>query len=107
MFRCRTMFDLNGNKILPLNAKFQKVILEYYQLASVKYLSDTQANRLAEILNIAQKNPTVNFWIIQADYFINKQLNLIDEDELKNKQAKLREYLGTQPNTKHQISIMN
>ena len=61
MFRCRTMFDLNGNKILPLNAKFQKVILEYYQLASVKYLSDTQANRFAEILNIDQKNPITLF----------------------------------------------
>ncbi|MDY6901540.1 MAG: hypothetical protein SWZ49_26195 [Cyanobacteriota bacterium] len=107
MFRCRAMFDLNGNRILPLTAELQKVVLEYYKLASVKYLSDTQANRLAEILNIAQINPTVNFWITKADYFINERLNLIDKDELKNKQAKLREYLGTQPNTKHQVSIMN
>ncbi|MEL6457434.1 MAG: hypothetical protein AAFQ91_04165 [Cyanobacteria bacterium J06621_15] len=107
MFRCRAIFDLNGDNILPLSAELQKVIMEYYQLASVKYLSDTQANRLAEILNIAQKNPIVNFWIIQADYFINENLNLIDKDELKNKQAKLREYLGIEPNIKHQISIVN
>ncbi|MEO0687370.1 MAG: hypothetical protein AAFY76_20560, partial [Cyanobacteria bacterium J06649_11] len=97
----------NGNRILPLTIELQKVVLEYYQLASVKYLSETQANRLAEILNIAQINPTVDFWITKADSFINEKLNLIDKDELKNKQAKLREYLGTQPNSKPQISIMN
>jgi len=107
MSKCHAFFDWNGNKLLPLNAKLQQVVLEYYQLASVKYLSDTQANRLAEILNLAQKNETIDFCITQADYFINEKLNLIDKDELKNKQAKLREYLGIEPNIKHQISILN
>lgn len=81
------------NPELPLTHEQKKIIQEYCCLASLNTLSETEVQRIADILEIAQTDPRINFWITEADHFIGHKLNIINENEHKNLQARLREYL--------------
>lgn len=72
---------------------------EYCKLACRSSLSEQEAERLAEILELAELDALLNFWISESDYLIAHELNLLDEAgiyQYRNQQARLREYLDTQ-----------
>ncbi|MEA5507001.1 hypothetical protein VB735_28685 [Halotia wernerae UHCC 0503] len=83
------------NPELSLTDEQKKIIIEYCCLASLNTLSEEQVQQIAYILEIAQLDPIINFWITEADHFIAHNLNIIDEEEHKNLQAILREHLVT------------
>ncbi|QSJ16400.1 hypothetical protein JYQ62_32510 [Nostoc sp. UHCC 0702] len=78
---------------LPLTHEQKNIIQEYCCLASLSSLSESEAQRIADILEIAQLDQIIDFFMTEADYYIGHNLNLIDENERKNIQAKLKEYL--------------
>ncbi|QHG20944.1 MULTISPECIES: hypothetical protein [unclassified Nostoc] len=83
------------NPELPLTHEQKNIIREYCSLASLSSLSESEAQRIADILEIAQIDQILDFWMTEADYVIGHNLNLIHENEQKNFQARLREYLVT------------
>lgn len=70
-----------------------KEVLNYCRLASRATLSEEEADRIAEILQLAQSDSLLDFLINEADHFLAHHLDLIDESFIKNDQAKLREFL--------------
>ena len=92
VIRFRRMFKTTGNQI-PLTPESKKIIQEYFQLALLPQLSQSQAQRMSEIMEMAESSEILSFWLNEADHLIGHKLNLIDEDECKNQQARLREYL--------------
>ncbi|MDZ8262743.1 hypothetical protein [Nostoc sp. ChiQUE01b] len=83
------------NPELPLTHEQKNIIREYCSLASLSSLSESEAQRIADIQEIAQIDQILDFWITEADYVIGQKLKLINENEQKNFQARLREYLVT------------
>lgn len=71
---------------------------EYQYLGTLDKLSDSEADRLIEILELAQSNSLLNYLIQEVDIYLADKLNLLDFDCLhyyENQRAKLREYLET------------
>jgi hypothetical protein len=89
------MFKTNDNQV-PLTPESKKIIQEYFQLALLQQLSQAQAQRMSEIMEMIQSSEVLCFWVNEADHLIGHKLNLIDENECKNQQARLREYLDAQ-----------
>jgi hypothetical protein len=74
-----------------------EVVREYCSLMLRPELSELEEERLAEILELANYDSQLNFWIDESNHFIGHELNLLKEDDkhfYKNQQAKMREYLG-------------
>ncbi|WP_088888840.1 peptidoglycan-binding domain-containing protein [Leptolyngbya ohadii] len=77
----------------------QNDLLEYMHLASRSNLSETEADRLEEILRKAESDEILNSWLNEVDYLLNQRLDLLNEQHIesyKDQQAWLREYLGSQ-----------
>ncbi len=89
---------------LSLTHEQMNIILEYLYLARLNSLSEKQTQRISDILEIAQQDSKIDFWLTEADQFIGHKLNLINEHEYKNLQAKLREYLVTDCKNLSQIT---
>lgn len=71
------------------------LVLEYAKLATQASLTDTEADRLDEILEMATENPTLNFWMTELEHLISHRLGLLNEDDresYKDQQAMMREY---------------
>ncbi|MFB2838458.1 peptidoglycan-binding domain-containing protein [Floridanema evergladense] len=66
-----------------------KKVLEYCRLASRSTLSEPEADRMAEILELALSDSFLDFLINEADHFLAHHLDLIDKSFIKNEQAKL------------------
>ncbi|MEA5573040.1 hypothetical protein [Calothrix sp. UHCC 0171] len=86
------LIDIN-NSSFSLTVENQQLIQEYFQLALLETLSESEAQRILEIIEMAQHDEFLSFWLNEADHLIGHQLNLIDENECKNQQAILQEYL--------------
>ncbi|MCC5640791.1 hypothetical protein LC593_34180 [Nostoc sp. CHAB 5844] len=80
---------------LQLTQKQKNIIREYCCLASLSRLSEQEAQRIADILEIAKIDQVIDFFMTEADHYVGHKLNLINENENKNLQARLREYLVT------------
>ncbi|NEO30937.1 MAG: hypothetical protein F6K36_11005 [Symploca sp. SIO3C6] len=64
---------------------------------SRKELSELEEERLAEILELANCDSQLNFWMDESNHFLGHELNLLEENDrnfYKDQQAKMREYLG-------------
>jgi hypothetical protein len=96
IIRFRRMFKTTDNQAFPLTPESKKIIQEYFQLALLQQLSQSQAQRMSEIMEMVQSSEILGFWLNEADHLIGHKLNLIDENECKNQQARLREYLDDQ-----------
>ncbi|WP_373530227.1 hypothetical protein [Nostoc sp.] len=83
------------NPELPLTHEQKNIIREYCSLASLSSLSEAEAQRIADILEIAQIDQILDFWMTEADHYIGHKFNLVNETEDKNLQARLREHLVT------------
>ncbi|MEA5595739.1 hypothetical protein [Rivularia sp. UHCC 0363] len=78
---------------IPLTRDQKQIIQEYCYLAGLKSLSEEQSEQMTEILVLAMEDKVIDFLITEADHFIGHKFNMIDEEECKNYQANLREYL--------------
>ncbi|MFE4104956.1 hypothetical protein [Almyronema epifaneia] len=80
--------------------KHRKVLAEYYQLASLPQLSEKQAERLAEILEIAQYNEVLSLLINEIDERTFQKLafnELAEVDHHKNEISKIKEFVSEEP----------
>lgn len=87
------MLNETNYQAFLLTKEKQKLLQEYFHLALLEQLSHSQAERLAKIIDMTQFDPILEFWVNETDHIIGHRLNLIDENECKNQQAKLQEYL--------------
>lgn len=55
------------------------IIVEYCDLAIKRNLSEQEADRIAEIINLAEDDGCLEFWINEADHFLDHELNLLTE----------------------------
>jgi hypothetical protein len=56
-----------------------KFVQEYYKLAALPELSETDAERMAAILELAQYDDELNFWINKIDHLVAEELDLLEE----------------------------
>lgn len=56
-----------------------KFVQEYYKLASLPELSERDAERMAAILELAQYDDELNFWINKIDHLVAEELDLLEE----------------------------
>lgn len=73
------------------------IVREYYQLRVLSSLSNQQADRIGEILELTNTNQILNVWITEVDHAVGHERNLLDQAcraSYKDQQALLREYLG-------------
>ncbi len=78
------------------NLRRLELLLEYCQLAARPSLSVSDTNRMAEILELAEADQTLNLLIDKADLVIAKQFSWLSDNDIdtyKNQIAKLEEYL--------------
>lgn len=90
-----------GNAVESINQllapSLMEIVREYCSLMNLTELSDLEEERLAEILELANSDNCLDFWINEANHFIGHELGLLKEDDrnfYKDQQAKMREYLG-------------
>lgn len=93
--------SVNGH-LPPTDAAFSfssdcpDLVREYCRLASTINLSEAEADRLNEILELAESDGRLDFWLNEADHFLAHELSLTSKTSIynvENQQAKLREYL--------------
>jgi Putative peptidoglycan binding domain len=75
------------------------MVWEYCRLAAQKQLSEADADRLHEILVMAESDGWLDFWLNEADHFLAHELSLTSQISIhnfENQQARLREYLHNQ-----------
>jgi hypothetical protein len=104
----------NGDLVEQSSPEIMKLALEYANLAALAKLSEPQADRLEEILEKADDNKVLNFWITEVDHFLAHYLGLLDEDDresYRDQQALLREYAGAEislaPEAKMSCATLN
>jgi succinate dehydrogenase flavin-adding protein (antitoxin of CptAB toxin-antitoxin module) len=88
-----------GETVFSMTPELSAIILDYYCLARLKTLSESQANRLAAILEKACDDHLLNFLLNEFDHLLGHELGYLEESDrqvYKNQQALLREYLGTE-----------
>ncbi|HEY9906549.1 MAG TPA: peptidoglycan-binding domain-containing protein [Thermosynechococcaceae cyanobacterium] len=89
--------DLKLPDTLPAFAlKCSDSIREYCRLSVQRQLPDEDADRLAEILEQAESDGLLNFWIHEVDHFLAHELGLTDAESvhrLEDQLARLREQL--------------
>lgn len=82
---------------------YKDVIHEYCTLSVQPALTDTQAERLAEILQKSQSEPLLSFWIDEADHILAHALGLLNKEFVEKQQCKLEKKIDsqlTQPQSK-------
>ena len=76
--------------LVQQSLKYTEIIHEYCSLASVRSLTQPQANRLEEILKKAQSDPWLDFLIDEADHIVAHQLGFINKPFIKYQQNELK-----------------
>lgn len=85
------------NILLNSTPELMNTIRDYYRLRSLPNLSEQQADRVGEILELAKTNEVADFWITEVEHALGHHLGLLDKScrqSYQNQQAFLREYLG-------------
>jgi hypothetical protein len=57
-----------------------KFVQEYYKLATLPELSERDEERMAAILELAQYDDDLNYWINKVDHLVAEELDLLEED---------------------------
>lgn len=79
-------------------APTKEIVREYTRLAALPSLSDAEADRLSQILDLAQEDRVLDFWISEIDHFLDHELGLWDPEYDRDQQFKLKEYLAVAVN---------
>ena len=80
-----------------LTPKQKSLIQEYSKLANLSELSESNADRMGEIIEMAESDDLLSSWIEKIDEEISEELGLFSEEKLdyyKNRKAKLKEFLS-------------
>ncbi|NET15061.1 MAG: tetratricopeptide repeat protein [Okeania sp. SIO1H6] len=83
-----------------LTLRQKTLIQEYSKLANLPELSEFQADRMGEILEMAESDDLLSSWIEKIDEEISEELGLFSEEKLdyyENQKARIKEFL---PSTK-------
>lgn len=78
-----------------------KLVLEYAKLAAIPHPLEQEANRIEEILAVANHINVLGFWIAEVDHLLGHHLDLLDEDNresYQDQQALMRDYVGVMEN---------
>lgn len=73
--------------------KYKLVVREYCALSVKPMLTETEADRMDEILAQAEQEPTLNLLLDEADHLVAHELNLIDPVFIVQQQKKLADVL--------------
>jgi len=71
------------------------LVLEYARLAILPHLTDIEADRLGEILEVAIEDSVLDFLLTEIDHIICHRLGLLSENDresYEDQQAMMREY---------------
>jgi murein L,D-transpeptidase YcbB/YkuD len=77
---------------------YRGFLVEYYCLASKPELSSEEADRLNEMLYVAESTKILSFWLSEIDYRIGQRLGLLNDHyyhQYEDMKAFLREYLAS------------
>lgn len=83
-------------EFIELTVQEVKLVIEYAKLAYVSELSELEAERMGEILDLAQYNESLSFLINEIDYFVFQKMHLLNEETLnqyEQQEAKILRYL--------------
>ena len=78
------------------------ILQEYYDLAVRCDLSELEAERMVQILQLAEEDDILSFWLNEIDYLLSEEMKLLEDSNIRfyaDEQAKLREYLETKVDT--------
>jgi hypothetical protein len=73
-----------------------QIALEYGNLAANPSLSEAQAERMGEVLELATHSPVLSFWVAMIDSYLDERLGWLkqgDRPEANHQQVVLIEYL--------------
>ena len=79
-----------------LTAEEKSLIQEYSKLANLPELSESNAERMGEILEMAESDDLLYYWIEKIDEEISEKLGLFSEENLdyyENQKAKIKEFI--------------
>ncbi|MGQ4647026.1 peptidoglycan-binding domain-containing protein [Lyngbya aestuarii] len=79
--------------LVQQSLKYKEVIQEYCTLASLSTLTESEADRIEEILLKAQSEPWLDFLIDEADHILAHKLGLMDKQAIKSQQNKLSQLI--------------
>ena len=70
--------------------QYREIIEEYCKISAKLSLSESEADRIAEILGVAQTDSMLSFLLDEADHMLACFHHLIDEAEIAQSQQKLQ-----------------
>ena len=81
------------------DAKTLNLVREYCSISSQRRLSEKDADRLAEILTLAESNSRLELWLNEADHFLGHELGLQTDStvytlRMKEKKTQLLKHLN-------------
>jgi len=77
--------------------KYKPIVREYCALSVKPMLTETEADRMDEILGQAEQEPTLNLLLDEADHLVSHELNLIDPVFIAQQQKRLADVLQLEP----------
>lgn len=86
------------NFSMTLTPSLKKLINEYAILAFLPELNLEQEEKLGEILDQANQNQILGFWIAEVDYILGESLGLLKSENLnsyEDQKAVLREHFSS------------
>jgi|GEM_PF-3355230 len=81
---------------MKLTQAQSNLVLEYARLAARSELSELEADRMGEILELAESDDVLGIMINEVDYFVLQELNLLDDDSVhhyENQKARIKEFI--------------
>jgi len=94
-------FSFKASSTNDLSSKFspeiRAIVLEYAKLSSQDVLSESEADRLGDILTVAADNEELNFWLTEVDHVLGHAMGFLTDkarQSYEDQQALLREHHG-------------
>jgi hypothetical protein len=76
--------------LVEQSLKYRDIIYEYCNLASQQTLTQLQAERIGEILQLAEFDPWFDFLVAEVDHILAHELGLIREPAIKHQLQELK-----------------
>ncbi|NEO57499.1 MAG: hypothetical protein F6K54_33175 [Okeania sp. SIO3B5] len=98
LLSCNRSRDQTKHFSMALTPSLKKLINEYAILASLPELNLEQEEKLGEILEQANQNQILAFWIAEVDYILGESLGLLKPENLnyyEDQKAVLREHFSS------------
>jgi hypothetical protein len=83
-------FMNNMEIMVEHSLEYRNIIHDYWTLASRPTLTESEADRLEQILHKAQSEPLLEFLLDEIDHILAHELGLLDEQFIKHQQDELR-----------------